>query len=205
MKGKSLFLMSIPALIAGIAMIITYRSISSIGVIITCGVLFIAAGAGSLLLMHGGGTRKAFTVALTRFTGAASILLGLSMLLFRETFTAIVPYMFGILVALQALYMFYILSASHERKVLPGWLYVLATALGGAAAYLFIQTPGPESDDSTIMLVTGISLTVFGLAVLLCAILAARSAGDAGNATPAVPDKEVPESPRPLDGDKDKE
>lgn len=205
MKGKSLFLMSIPALIAGIAMIITYRSISSIGVIITCGVLFIAAGAGSLLLMHGGGTRKAFTVVLTRFTGAASILLGLSMLLFRETFTAIVPFMFGILVALQALYMFYILSVSRERKVLPGWLYVLATALGGAAAYLFIQTPGQESDDTTIMLVTGISLTVFGLAVLLCAILAARSAGDAGNATPAVPDKEVPESPRPLDGEKDKE
>lgn len=197
--------MSIPALIAGIAMIITYRSISSIGVIITCGVLFIAAGAGSLLLMHVGGTRKAFTVVLTRFTGAASILLGLSMLLFRETFTAIVPFMFGILVALQALYMFYILSVSRERKVLPGWLYVLATALGGAAAYLFIQTPGQESDDTTIMLVTGISLTVFGLAVLLCAILAARSAGDAGNATPAVPDKEVPESPRPLDGEKDKE
>lgn len=206
MKGRSLTFLALPALVAGIILIITFRQISSSGVIVTGGILFIVAGVLNMMLFTGKrehGKRNAIALVFSRVTSTAAVILGLSMLVFTETFTAMVPFIFGILIAMSALTQLYIALVGHRLGVLNIWWALAAAVLAGASAYLFMQQP-TESGDPAIMLVTGASLAFFGLTAVAEGI-AAAAAGRRGTecAAPAASPAEPTPEPRALDNASD--
>lgn len=170
--------MSIPALIAGVIFIITYNSISSSGVIVAGGIVFIVAGLLNTLYFENNrrraeSPRNVMATLWSRITSAASVILGLSMLFFTDTFASLVPFMFGIIVAMAGATQIYIVArAGGDDRLSPWWLVVAATLIG-ACVYLFMQKP-LEGHDPTIMLTTGISLAVFGFTVLVEGLILMR-------------------------------
>ena len=167
MKGKNLFLTALIAIIAGVALILTHNTVRSTGVVLVGGALFIISGLINVLALMGGRSdesrrRSAVSTAFGWISGAAAIVLGLCMLLFRERFVELIAFMFAIIVALGALFQFFLLAFGTQPIRLPSWLYVFPFALIGGAVYIYLLTP--ESEDHYIMLVTGISLVVFGAA-----------------------------------------
>ncbi|MDE6333427.1 MAG: DUF308 domain-containing protein, partial [Muribaculaceae bacterium] len=171
MKGKNLIFIGLPVLAAGIILIFTYQNIRSTGVVITGGILFILAGILNVLAAgherrraERTGTRGHGVISATVnwLTCAGAVILGVCMLIFKDTFVALIPFIFGVLIAFSAFYQLYVLAYGSRPAMLPGWLYIVPLLLAGAAVYLFLQKP--EVDDSVIMLTTGIALTFFGLA-----------------------------------------
>lgn len=171
MKGKNLIFIGLPVLAAGIALIFTHQGIRSTGVVITGGILFILAGILNLLAA-GHERRRAdrngirghgvATATVNWLACAGAVILGVCMLIFKDTFVALIPFIFGILIAFTAFYQLYVLAYGTRPAMLPGWLYIVPPVLAGGAVYLFLQKPG--ADDMVIMLATGISLTFFGMA-----------------------------------------
>lgn len=162
--------LSIPAIIAGVILILTFRTVSSGGVVVAGGVLFILAGFVNLLLLRKqSGSMASGSRSFGRFFGlistAASVLLGLSMLIFIDTFSSLVPFVFGTVVALGALIQILTVITGMRRGILSAWWLICVVALAGASVYLFIQTPVAGSDPS-VMITTGISLVFFG--VVMC-------------------------------------
>lgn len=175
MKGRNIFFAALLVLLAGVVLIITYQTIKSVGVVITGGILFMLAG---LINMTGAMSRRrkdrvgAVSYVFTMITSVAAMILGLCLLLFQSTFTPLVPFIFGVLIACGALYQFFFLGYGCRPATCPWWLYIVPIAMVGAAVYLFIQRP--EDSDPVIMLVTGISLVVMGVAMVLESIFVGR-------------------------------
>lgn len=211
MKGRNLLIIALLVLALGIALIFLNNTISSTGVVITGGILFILAGIfnmGAYMGQRRGGTpqRNALRSAISWVASVAAVILGLAMLLFQTTFTPLVPFMFGVLVAFAALYQYFMLAYGSRPSPLPGWLYIFATLMAAAAVYLFLGKDETLT-DRVIMLITGISLAVFGLMTVYEAIVigrhnreirkaeTVRSEGKAAKADTSAPDA----SPKPLD------
>ena len=207
MKGHSFFFMSLLSAIAGVILILTYSTVSSTGLVVLGGVLFIVAGLLNLVLSaavrrgRGVADRKLMPVLLGYLTSGAAVLLGLSMLVFKTTFSAVVPYLFCMLMVVAALMQLYILLSRQGRILFSSWFLLVPVALAALGIYI-AYLPAGES-DSAIMLMSGIGLAVDGLALAAEGIVAAR--GPAVAATPAVEDvsaSEVsPDAVRPLDSD----
>ncbi len=196
MKGKNLIIMGLPALAAGIALIITYKGISSTGVVITGGILFILAGIFNVVAA-GYERRRAeragsrghgmISAAVNLLACAGAVILGVCMLIFKDTFVTLIPFIFGVLIAFSAFYQVYLLAYGTRPVMLPGWLYIVPLALAGTAVYLFLQKP--EVDDTVIMLTTGIALSFFGLSTVAEGMalgrIRRRTIHDAGKAAKA--------------------
>lgn len=170
MKGRNLFLIALLVLIAGIVLVCLKHIVNANGVVITGGILFILAGLFNLaVFMNSKGEGKAekgpFSAAFSWISSAAAVILGLCMLIFQGTFATLVAFMFGVLIAFGALFQFYLLGFGSRPARLPGWFYIVPTALAAVAIYLFIQRDEAVPDDVVILL-TGISLIVFGGATL---------------------------------------
>lgn len=221
--------MGLLALAAGVILIFTYRGISSTGVVMTGGILFILAGIFNVLAAGyerrraeraGGRGRGVISATVNWLACAGAVILGVCMLIFQSTFVALIPFIFGVLIAFSAFYQLYLLAYGTRPAMLPGWLYIVPLALAGAAVYLFLQKP--ELDDAVIMLTTGIALTFFGLATfaegtmlgtihrrnIRDAKAAEKAQAEAAKAkpldeTPTAPvpaeDKPAPSRPEPLD------
>lgn len=204
MRGRKLFLTATVVLSAGIVLIISNRSVSSVGVVISGGIMFILAGVLNVGVMLGRGkegrTRYGLVASVVGWVASvAALMLGLAMLVFQSVFVPLVGFMFGVLVAFGALYQYFLFAYSMRSAGLPGWFYVVPTALVGASVYLF--TLNPVESDGLIMLVGGISLTVFGVFVLVAGVMAVsavrRAAKSGGGALSAGIDAAVAE--RSLD------
>lgn len=169
MKGKSLMLTAILALVAGVLLIIFRNDIHSTGVVVTGGVLFIVAGLMNLLIFEHRGKKGKGNGALSStfswLTCAASVILGLCMLIFQGTFAGLVPVMFGILILFAAVYQYFILAIGARPATLPGWLYILPTAMVGGAVYVFLRPD--TAGDMPVVLTSGICFVVFGIAAII--------------------------------------
>lgn len=174
MKGKNLSITAILAIIAGVVLIIANRSIYSTGVVMTGGVLFIAAGVLNVFVFDTERRRDrqgrgAFASTFSLIASIGAVVLGVCMLIFHSAFTVLVPYIFGIIVAFLGCYQFYILAVGARPAVLPAWFYLVPVILIGGAIYIFLRQP--DTDDYLIMLSTGISLSFFGLFTIIEAIM----------------------------------
>lgn len=175
MKGRKLIFTAVMAIAIGTTLILTYRSIRSTGVVISGGILFILAGVINTFTSLGtrdsdGRSRvSSWTMALGWITSAAAVVLGLCMLIFQSTFIGLVPFIFGVLVAFGALYQFFLLGFGARPVTLPVWLFIAPVLLTAGSIYIFMQKAG--ADDSSIMLLTGISFAVFGAATLIEGII----------------------------------
>ncbi len=171
MKGHKLIFTALLALAAGIALIVTHRTVSSGGVVIAGGVMFVLAGFINVIAFlssrdeNGKSHLGSFGLAFGWLTSGAAVVLGLSMLIFQSTFVGLVPFIFGVLVVFGALFQFFVLSVGIRPVTLPVWLYVFPLVLVGLSVYVFMQQS--QTDDRMIMLATGIAFTVFGIAMFI--------------------------------------
>lgn len=161
MKGKTLSALGLIALIAGVAIIIFYKSITSQGVVLTAGLLFMAVGLANLIV-YGRPNRTASSIGkvFTQISNAAAIVLGICMLVFQSTFAPLVSFIFGLLIAVCALWQFFLLAVGTRPYQLHGWLYVFPLLLTAGAIFIFVQK---VSSDEVIVLTTGIAMAVMGV------------------------------------------
>lgn len=170
MNGRNTAIVSALSLAAGVILLLTYQSISSEGVVIAGGALFIAAGLLSFLYTAAASRRSdgaeerqpalAGRIA-ARVSAAGAVVLGLSMLLFTEVFATLVPFLFGLFAAVCAAAEVYIVMQAWRRGELSAWWVTGAAALAAVAVYLFTRRPA-DGHDPDIMMATGIALTLFG-------------------------------------------
>ena len=170
MKGRNLFLIGLLVLVIGVVLILLHKSVTTGGIVITGGVLFVLAGLLNMAVFLGAkpeikAHRGMFSSVFSWVSSVAAAILGLAMLIFEPTFAGLVPFMFGVLIAFGALYQFFLLGYGSRPARLPGWLFVIPTVLTGAAIYLFVA-PVPSLAGDIVLLVTGISLAVFGAATM---------------------------------------
>lgn len=183
MKGRSFFFMALLSLIAGVVLIITYTTVSSAGLVVLGGVLFIAAGILNFVLYAGsrrgrdGASRRLMPVTLSYLTSGAAVLLGLSMLVFKTTFVAVIPYLFCMLMILAAVIQLLILLPRQGRMLFSSWFLLIPVALAGVGIYIASLPAG--SSDAAIMLAGGIGLVVNGLALAVEGVAVSRQAAAA--------------------------
>lgn len=220
MKGRNLFIIGLLVLAAGIALIVAHQSIHSVGVIVTGGVLFIFAGILNMAVFLGERRNPerrpgAVTTLFSWISSVAAVILGLCMLIFQSTFSSLVPFMFGVFVGFSALYQFFLLGYGSRPARLPGWLYIVPTALAACAVYLFMQHAG-EGTDPVVMLATGIALAVFGVTAVAEGLMIGRqnhvarvaarkgaATDESGDAKAVAPVKPDVAKPQPLDSGAD--
>ena len=102
-------------------------------------------------------------VTLSYLTSGAAVLLGLSMLVFKTTFVAVIPYLFCMLMILAAVIQLLILLPRQGRMLFSSWFLLIPVALAGVGIYIASLPAG--SSDAAIMLAGGIGLVVNGLAL----------------------------------------
>ncbi|MCM1451947.1 MAG: hypothetical protein NC102_06790 [Clostridium sp.] len=164
MKGRTLTFFGILAAVVAAALIIARNSITPLGVVLTGGILFILAGLANCIAISRNkeaGAGKVFGYV----ANAASIVFGICMIAFQGSFVPLVTFIFGLLVAMLAIWQFYVLAAAVRPHVLPGWLYVFPIALAVAATYIFVAKDSVA--QLPIILVTGISAAVLAAGCLV--------------------------------------
>ena len=163
MKGRSLTIAGIFAAAIAAVLILCYKSINLMGIAITCGILFVAVGLINMIFFgYRSGNESAKVLNLV--TNAAAIVLGISMLVFREEFRPMIAFMFGLLVAVCALWQFFVLAIGARPYQLPAWLYLFPVLLAGGSVYIFIN---PVHEENVLILATGIAMGVLGLSCLI--------------------------------------
>lgn len=163
MRGRSLTIAGIFAAAVAAILILCYKSINLMGVTITCGILFVAAGLINMIFF-GYRTANESSKVLNLVSNAAAIVLGISMLVFRVEFRPMIAFMFGLLVAVCALWQFFVLAVGARPYQLPAWLYLFPVLLAGGSVYIFLTS---HNDDSMMILSTGIAMAVLGLGCLI--------------------------------------
>lgn len=224
MKGRSLLLSAILFLAAGLILILTYKTTRTAGIVMVGGVLFIVCGLLNIFtyladkpgkkeiqaaLKEGlkPRTRSSIRSALVWISSGAAVILGVCMLVFTGTFIPLVPPVFALLIALGALYQFYLLAAGCRPLRLPAWLLTVPVLLTVAAVYVFLQKAGDDKGEHLIMLITGISFVLFAAAMITESVMigtANRKLAAAAKAgTPAIvtdnPPTAATDSPKSLD------
>lgn len=159
--------------VVGILMIVLRDFITGPGIMITAGILFIVAGmvnfAIALFVRDENGQRKSrgWLFALTCAVSVASVALGICVFAFQNTFVGLIPILFGTLLALQAVILFYTLGFAMRPYRLPGWMYILPTLVAVSSAFVFtLESP---ADDRRIMIFAGVGFILFGV----CAVVGA--------------------------------
>jgi hypothetical protein len=94
------------------------------------------------------------------------------MLIFQDTFITLVPFIFGILIAIGALHQVFVLAYGCRPARLSPWFYLMPAALVAVAVYIFNLQP--EQNDREIMLSGGIALVAFALVTLVESIIITR-------------------------------
>lgn len=162
MRGRTMVLVGIVAAIVAIVMYI-FRAEATIGrIVVVGGVLFVGAGAFNLLFFNNG---SGFNRALTSLTNAAAIVLGVCMLVFRGTFEPMIPFIFGLIVALCALWQFYALAIGIRPFTLPAWYYFFPLAVAAMSVYIFVRRD--SIDSMTIFVVTAVAIGIFGAGTII--------------------------------------
>lgn len=158
MRGRTLTIAGIFAAAIAAVLILCHQSISLMGVAITCGIMFVAVGLINMIFF-GYKSHEESSKVLTMVSNAAAIVLGICMLVFRDEFQPMVAFMFGLLVAVCALWQFFVLAIGARPYQLPAWLYLFPVLLAGGSVYIFMN---PTREDQILILATGIAMAVLG-------------------------------------------
>lgn len=207
MKSTTSLLSGILILAIGVILIICRTQITGSGIVTVAGLLFLVTGIINIVLYvtqkdpEGHRRTRGIAALFGWLVSVATIILGLCMLIFNSTFNSMIAFLFGVLVAFGAIMLLYAIIFGIRRVMkVPAWTYLFPLAMAGLAAGIFPQKTG-AGEDATVMLLTGISLIVFGVAGIVYGSLIAS-----GNATirrEGVTDKKIAqdtpkESPKEL-------
>lgn len=163
----NLLLSGILILVAGIVLLICNKTIKPGGIVTVGGILFLLAGIINVVLFlnkRDEDTEKSSGSGFGRVLGAvvslASAFLGITMLIFQDTFARLVAPLFGILLILGVLVQLYIIMIGSRPVRLPGWSYGFPGLLVVLALIIFMS----DLADDKLMIVTGVGLVIFGMA-----------------------------------------
>ncbi len=175
-SGVSL-LTGVLILVVGVVLIICNKMITGHGVVVLAGILFLLTGVINLVLFvtrkEPDGTMRNRGMAL--FFGwlvsLAAMILGLCMLVFNPTFSALIPFIFGLLVFFGALMLAFTMLF-NVRKVfkVPGWMWCFPGVMVVLGIITLMQKP--ETSDPLVMILTGSAMVLFGLAGMLLGAMA---------------------------------
>lgn len=172
MKGRNLILTGLVAALIGLALIIFRLELADGGVVTVAGIIFLVAGVLNTTVFLASRDKKgearmgAVGTAIGWVASAAAVVLGLAMLIFSKAFVAIVGFMFAVLLLFAALFQLFLLIFGSRPTKLSALFYLLPAALVGAAIFIFLRKPD-TAGEQTVMLVTGISLLVFGIFTII--------------------------------------
>lgn len=169
MNSKTLTLVGLLSLAAGVMAIICYNSIRSEGVTIVAGLFFVAVGIVNLIAFGPRKDEKPGRRVMAQLANAGAIIFGICLLVFKAQLSPLVQWVFGISTALCAVWMLLIILFGLRPMRVPMWTLVFPVALAGCAVYTLLQK-APVRDDR-IVLATGIALCLFGLGSLALAIV----------------------------------
>ncbi len=164
MKGRTLTFLGILAAVIAAALIIARNHITPEGVVLTGGILFIIAGISNTIAISRNRASQMGRM-FGYMANAASIVLGICMIVFQESFVPLVSFIFGLLVAMFAVWQFYVLAAGCRPYRLAAWLYVFPIALTAIAAYILLTKASLQ--EMPIMLSTGIAVAVVALGCIV--------------------------------------
>lgn len=176
-KGRvSSVLLGILIFIIGVILILCNKLISGQGIVVVAGILFILTGFINLALYvtrknaDGTPVNTGFTLFLGWLVSIAAIILGVCMLVFTDTFNVMVPYVFGILIFFGAImlaytYLFVIRKLIH----IPAWVWIFPFSM--IILGIIVLTRQAVVDDSLIMILTGVSMILYGLSEMLTGAL----------------------------------
>lgn len=168
MKGKSSILSSVLILALGVVMIIINKSLKASGVVMCGGILFLLASLFNVFNLMSEDRRLRVSMISQVFgwiCSIAGIILGLCMLVFDATFIPLIPYIFGLLLALASVFHFFVLSISYRPVMFPGWMYLFPVVILAGGVWVFFMNAG--TSDPQMMIVTGAGLNVFSVAVFI--------------------------------------
>ena len=163
-------------LAVGIVLIICNKMITGRGVVVLAGILFLITGIINLILYvtrkdeNGQNINKGFSLFFGWLVSIAAMILGICMLVFTTTFNAMIPFIFGLLIFFGAI-MLAFTFVFHVRKIVnvPGWLWIAPLAM--IVLGIITLTRKPEIADPLIMILTGVSMVIFGVTGALLGIL----------------------------------
>lgn len=180
MKGKNLIFTGLIAAIVGIVLIIFRNSLATGEVVKAGGILFLVAGVLNVTLFlgsrnrHGEARLGTFGTAFSWIVSAAAVVLGLAMLMFSGAFVAITGFMFAVLILFCSLFQMFLLFFGTRPVRLSNWFFLVPMVLVGAAVFVFLRRPD-EIGEHVVMIVSGCSFLVFGLATLVEGIAVGQS------------------------------
>ncbi len=172
MKGKNLILIGVLVLAVGLLLTIFRHSLANGGIVRLAGIIFVGAGALNLTVFlasrdkDGRSRMGALGTAFGWISSAAAVVLGLSMLIFKDAFVALIGFMFGVLLLFAALFQIFLLLFGSRPTRISNWFFIVPAVIIGAAIYIFLRKPD-TAGETTDLLVTGISLMVFGTATVI--------------------------------------
>ena len=172
MKGKNLMLIGVLVFAVGLLLTIFRHSLSDGGIVRLGGIIFVGAGVLNMTVFlasrdkDGRSRMGALGTAFGWIASAAAVVLGLSMLIFKGAFVALIGFMFGVLLLFAAVFQIFLLLFGSRPTRISNWFFIVPAVIIGAAIYIFLRKPD-TAGETTDLLVTGITFMVFGIATVI--------------------------------------
>lgn len=179
-KVSTSIIIGLLSVLAGVILVICNKAITSSGVVVSGGLLFVVAGIlNGMMTMFvkdtdGKRRAKAMPFALNMIASAAAVAFGVCMLIMADEFVKFIPVVFGILVLFGAVMLFYLLCYGIRPATPYPWLFAFPVLVLAGAVLVYCQT-SPDQ-DYLIMIYTGVSLMVFGLGMAVIGLTSRRDA-----------------------------
>ena len=101
MKGRNLLLTALVMVAAGVLILLTYKSITTSGVVTVTAIVFIVASLMNVAVFAGSGKKSgsnAMGHAFGWISSAAAFVLGVTMLIFKPKFMELITFIFGVVI-----------------------------------------------------------------------------------------------------------
>lgn len=179
MRTSGLIISGVIIIVAGVLLCILNREPDILQTIVRIvGGAFLLAGVINIgmMLMRRGGHQQANVMMrfATWFTGICGVCLGFAMLVATASFTPVLVYFFGALLVVGGLVVTALMSWGFKPYTPSGWVYVLPV-LDIVAGSVMIFSEGLRSNDSLLVLITGLGFILSGFAIFLSILGAARA------------------------------
>lgn len=172
MKGKNLILIGVLVFAVGLLLTIFRHSLADGGIVRLAGIIFVGAGVLNMTVFlasrdkEGRSRMGALGTAFGWIASAAAVVLGLSMLIFKDAFVALIGFMFGVLLLFAAVFQIFLLLFGSRPTRISNWFFIVPAVIIGAAIYIFLRKPD-TAGETTDLLVTGITFMIFGIATVI--------------------------------------
>lgn len=166
MKPKTTLLTGIIVLAMGLILLISHDLITDSGIVTLGGIFFIIAAIIDIILYvtgknkDGEPRKRGAAMVFGIIVCIAAMVLGVSMLVFDDTFTRMIAPLFGIIVTIGALTQLWILVYGTRPVRMPRWMYAIPAVMLVCAIIIFAC----DLENSVVNIITGSSLTLFGVA-----------------------------------------